>query len=94
MSEQTLHVFSTGVEWVVAYDIEDAKTIVREVSGLSDADMEFDAWGQEPDDAYMRIWIDDETGEVGEGCGCTLVNGQMNAWAEVFGRGYLCTTEY
>ncbi len=94
VTERTLHVFANDVEWVVAYDIEDAKAIVREFIGLSDEDMQFDAWGQESDDEYMRIWIDNETGEVGEGCGCTLVNGRMDAWAEAFGRGYLCTSEY
>jgi hypothetical protein len=40
----------------------------------------------------MHIWLDAETGDISDGG--LLVNGQMSTWAEAFGRGYLCSTEY
>ena len=90
----SLHVFTNDFEWVVAESIDDARKVIQEVSGLSDGDFNDEGWYQEDDDADMSIWIDDETGEVGEGCGCTLIVGEMRVWAEVFGRGYLCTSEF
>lgn len=90
----SLHVFTNDFEWVVAESTGDARAIIQEVGTLSDGDFDDEGWHQEPDEADMRIWINDETGEVGEGCGCTLIVGAMAVWAEVFGRGYLCTSEF
>lgn len=94
MSDQ-LHVFASDVDWVVAKDVADAKALMREATGMSEADMEEDFWRQDPDDATMLVWIDDVTGDVGDGgAGCTLVNGDMATWVETFGRGFLCSTEF
>jgi hypothetical protein len=94
-----LHVFANEIEWVVARSLEDAKAVLHELShpvegAPDDIEEQFEdgGWSQEPDDAEMHIWLDAETGDISDGG--LLVNGQMDAWAEAFGRGYLCSTEY
>lgn len=83
-----LHVFTNDYEWVVAESGEDARRIVAEMGG-DDPEVE---WTQEPDGQGMTIWLDAETGEVGSDG--ILVSGDMATWAEAFGRGYLCSTEF
>ena len=93
MSE--LHVYCFGdMEWIIAESREDACRIGNDDFGWGIPDDELDP--QElPDDAFMSVWLDPDTVGVSDGKrDDLLVWGQMSVWAEAFGRGWLCGSEY
>ena len=97
MSDLTsaLHVFFDDVEWYVASSVEDAKALQRDWSGCDARDQEAADWCQLPDDGDIRMWLDPDTTELSVPClGAILVIGTCEVWAEVFGRGFLGSTEY
>lgn len=89
---ESLHVFHNDYEWVAAYSVEEAIALATELMGPREEEEE---WKRLPDDAAMRVWLQEQTGEVGDGSSdCVLVGGTMAAWAEAFGPGYICCSEY
>lgn len=88
---ERLHVYCYGgFDWLVGASPADAEAAAHEQIGWT-LDGEWDPLTQENDDAYMGIWMD-EAGEISDGG--IFVWGQMSTWAEAFGRGFLCSTEY
>lgn len=84
MSEQrTLHVFTDGVDSVVAYDADDAAAVWNEHIG---DDYEGDGFEPFPDDKSLTIdRSDEDLGHETKTC---------REWADTEGRGFLCSTEY
>jgi hypothetical protein len=105
MSKQ-LHVFSDNViNWVVAYDPEDAMKAYEETTGqpwkeFEDDDNEFT---QEPDETELTIIEEEMNIPEPIPTGAVLVKKEgyqqtyqatCRAWADARGRGLLCSTEY
>lgn len=90
---ETLHVYCHGqCEWLVGTSAEDAEAAAKKDIGWTRDSDDTEPLEQEPDDAYIGIWLDEETGDISDGG--IFVWGQMSTWAEAFGRGFLCSTEY
>lgn len=88
-----LHVYCYGdCEWLVGETPADAEKAAHEQIGWQKYEEDDEPPRDEPDDAYMGIWLDEETGDISDGG--VFVWGQMGTWAEAFGRGFLCSTEY
>lgn len=107
--ERQLHVFCNDViEWVVAYDREDAIKVWEETTGEKRSDYVSDndeGMLFEPcsDDGMLRICYEDELKSdhmpadaqiEDRGDGYQHIKATMRAWADANGRGFLCTTEY
>lgn len=94
----TLHVFANTVtEWIVAVDPADAVKVWEETVGEG-YDHEYGEFEQVADDKELTIHDEDES--YGVPTGGVLVappstyRATMRAWADLCGRGYLCSTEY
>ena len=85
------HVFADTAEYYVAESIEQAMEMQRQYLGENPGEEE--EWGQCADDDELRIWIDDP-GDISEHGVGTLVVGTFGVWAESYGSGFLCSTEY
>lgn len=91
MSEK-LHVYCFGYcEWLVGTSSEHAALAAREEIGW-EAQPDDEPPVQEPDDACMGIWLDEATGSPSDSG--LFVWGDMETWAEAYGPGFLCSTEY
>jgi hypothetical protein len=107
MGEKELHVFSyENTDEVVAYDLEDAVKVEMEWTGCSREDIVFDGenpFTQRPDDSKLDI-RDDEydspftrlpaEAEISQKDGNRIITATCRAWADLNGRGFLCSTEW
>lgn len=91
----TVHVWSDGVEWVVAEDHRDALCVWagalwEEAAAYPD----LDNWELCPDEELLKIWCD-RAGVPAEphAEGNAIVERTCAEWARLRGRSYLCTTE-
>lgn len=107
--DRQLHVFSNEVtEYIVAYDEQDAGKVWEETTGENLADyIKSEGEGMEftrcPDDGRLAIKCEDVLKDDHKPAGAEVIESgddwetlraTMRAWADVTGRGYLCSTEY
>lgn len=91
MSE--LYAWTDGAETIIAGDLDEAKRIQREVTGI-DAETQADqVWKQEPDGAVLAIHWNEERGCAGESDD-PLLKLTAAEWCEKAGKGWLCSTEF
>ena len=90
MSE--LHVFANEIEWVVAGSLEDVEPAMKESIGAVYTEEDEIEWSQCLDDATLGIWMNGD--EISDGLTGKLVVKTYREWADQFGRGFLCSTEY
>jgi len=86
------HVFSNEYDSYVAETLEQALEMERQMYG-GDNPGEDEDWGQCADDDEILIWLDD-VGEIAEKGMGVLVLGTCDVWAEAYGSGFLCSTEF
>jgi hypothetical protein len=103
-----LHVFSNDqTDFVIAYDEEDALKVDRANSGCSREDIcagEENPFSQEPDDQILAIVFQDDdellpnilpqSAKVEVLDKTHRVSATNRAWADLYGRHWLCSTEY
>lgn len=91
--EKKLHVFGDDCEWVIAYDLDDARKVYEEHVGGPVSEDACDGWEQETDSANTTCRCGDDGRPIAiedGGADETLTNAE---WAARLGRGYFCTTE-
>lgn len=85
---RTLHVYEIGPESYVAYDENDAWSLLEEMTGMKRTDDDFD--GDAPymvaDDRMLWIRLDEDASEA---AAMTAAD-----WCAREGRGFLCSTEF
>ena len=103
-----LKAFTNGTETHVAYSIDDALAVFKEIVGddcVADGYGEAGDWYEADLDAYLTIFFEDKTEKdfVGEGFEIVeneperffiRVKAQNKDWVKWNGRGFLCSTEY
>ncbi len=95
----TLHVFANEIEWVVAESIEDVEPAMKESIGAVYTEADEIEWIAVSDDAPLSIWtVVDANGKEDiaepDQLGASTVEKTCRQWADQFGRGFLCSTEY
>jgi len=93
MSE--LRVFSSEYDWWVASSLDEVLDAQAELLGSRDPD-DIGEWVELAATAEIRIWVDLETGDIAdpEADGVVCVSGEAQVWAEAYGPGFLCTSEF
>ena len=91
MSELAL--FTDGTEHIVARDLDDAKAIQRETTGIDRQTQDECEWDQELDDKPIWIWWKD--GRASCPCdGGEKLELTAAEWVAKAGRGWLCSSEW
>jgi len=88
MSED-LHVFSDDYEWIVAKDLNDCKSVLEELKCYPPEGVVFE---QLDDNASLSIFCDVDGNICPPWEGNPIIKTNRE-WAQIRGRGYLCTSE-
>ncbi len=83
-----LHIFSNGIDYVIAETSKEAKNLAP--SYIED-DMPLI---QQPDDKEFPVWYNENENKVLEHHEGELVTHTMAEWVELLGKGYFATTEF
>ena len=78
-----LQVFSNGVDFVIAENIDEAISLLP---NAGEYDIYKDEWGPEPMDGKFGIWLDFD-GEVAEHGIGDLIERNWQEWIDTFGKG-------
>lgn len=96
---KTLGVWSSDIDTVVAYDLEDVRCVIEEYSGSFEQSL--DDFRRADNDKLIAINIDEEVDRakfaptfVCERTGFTKARKTAAEWVSLNGRGLLCSTEY
>jgi len=101
----TLKCFENGADTVIAESVEDAWKVWCETTGEDREDYEDMEWLIKPDDRLITIRYEErvysdlfdrlpEGGVAKEHEGIEIVTATYGAWANLKGRGWLCSTEW
>lgn len=88
-----MKVFTDDHDWFVAADLDDLRSVVDEHHGNADV-FPTGEWTEEDADKPLTIWCNaDGRPDEPNGDGNAKVTRTMAEWAELNGRGMLCSTE-
>lgn len=83
----TLHVYFDGMDWIVAENEDDARALWLDYTGEKPEDyIDGELYFEElSDDKKLRVYDEDRSASIEQTC---------REWADQYGRGFLCSTEY
>lgn len=90
MLTETLHVYVSDDDWVIASSPEDAERVLNDACGTGDLEGEGPGWRQVDDARKFPLWIKDgDLADEGEG---EHVQHTAAEWCRILGRTYLGTS--
>jgi len=95
MSDRKLYLFESGnPDWVVAYDVEDARNLYCAHLGEDVDDYDVHEWKQLADDKAALYWLDPETGTLTDEYDGVLTTLTAREVVERFGRGFVASVDF
>ena len=95
-----LRMFHNGIDWVIAYSLEDVKKIINEQYGpLNDDEVEGDGWREmKPHETFTMMLesVDDFNADYVPSSAQRIISARASVreWIENNGRGWLASTEF
>lgn len=93
--DKELHIFTNGIDFVIANGIEEAREIVLPMYGynqpyekldwMAQEEVDVDGWEQFPDENNFTLCSDD---------GVTQETKTASEWVKINGKGYFASSEY